>query len=409
MQKTILVCAIFAVCAAARAEIPRAPDGTFSDRAKLIADDDARLVRIRQDFFTRATGCPLYVATLPSTEGHPLGERAGEVFHRWHALDRRLPDDAILLIAFGAERETRLVLGPSVPRDYETALSPMPPVTWAEGSPAGPQLDKLVFDLDARLAAPAAALGRRRGFFVPPVPRSFVLDGEGRFPESEREKLDRDLESLSRSTGYPVVAVLDPPGLPYATGDFSAPDTRRWIAAALVDWTRDRPELSRGAVLFAFTSKFLASIALGAEVAGRVPAAVREDLEKDFGNAQTSGFFDRAILRIASTLDRGFAGKRTMSVRSPLYAMLHPWVMFAGADEPVPLAFKIFLTAVFLYLLGWFLYLWITHPRMMLMAFAGSIVSEVIGGAVSSVAGESAGKFFGGGGSFGGGGASGTW
>lgn len=65
MKKLVLASVLAGVCAAAfAAEIPRAPDGTFSDRANLISADAARMIRIREDFVTRASGCPLYVATF---------------------------------------------------------------------------------------------------------------------------------------------------------------------------------------------------------------------------------------------------------------------------------------------------------------------------------------------------------
>ena len=100
------------VRAAFSSEPARAPDGQFADRAKLIGSDSARMIRIRQDFFTRATGCPLYVVALPSSEGSNVRERAAELFTRWHAEEKRLPDESILLVVFAAEKSGGIVLGP---------------------------------------------------------------------------------------------------------------------------------------------------------------------------------------------------------------------------------------------------------------------------------------------------------
>src|SRR5512142_1816985 len=127
MRRVLAFLALFGACAALRAgAIPPAPGGQFSDRANLLSDDAARLVRVRQDFLTRAIGCPLYIATFPSADGAPVRERAAEIFTEWHAAQRRLPDDAILLVAFGAEKTGAMVLGPTVPKEYEDALSGLP-------------------------------------------------------------------------------------------------------------------------------------------------------------------------------------------------------------------------------------------------------------------------------------------
>lgn len=413
MKKAVAFVAMLGACAAFAAEVARAPDGVYSDRSKLVTVDARVMIRIRQDFFTRATGCPLYIATLPSAEGVEVREKAAEIFTRWHMTEKRLPDEAILLVVFAAERRGEIVLGPTVPKEYEDALADLPPLRWDTSAAAGPAIDRLVFDLDARLEAPAVSLKQRRSYFIPPVPQSFVLDGDGRFSDGDRARLESDLAARAKSSRHPIVAVIDPPGLPLALGDFSGTDRDHWIDAAFGEWRRDRPELEDGAVLFAFTSSLAASIAYGKNVEGRLPKEVSLDLVRDISDGQIRANFDRALVRIADTLDLRFAGKKTLSVRSPVWAVLHPWRILAGPDEEVSLAFKIFSAGIVLWLVGWYLFFLITNPKIMLLQMAGFAFGSVIGGAVSSTvgegAGESVGKFLGGLGSSGGGGASGSW
>ncbi|MFN2634404.1 MAG: hypothetical protein ABR610_13405 [Thermoanaerobaculia bacterium] len=125
MHRMFLALALLGAAAAApAAEGPRAPDGQYADRANLFSAESARMIRIRQDFFTRATGCPLYVATLRSAEGAAPREKAQEIFTRWHAAEKRLPDETILLLLFAAEKTGTMVLGPSVPKESGGATSP---------------------------------------------------------------------------------------------------------------------------------------------------------------------------------------------------------------------------------------------------------------------------------------------
>lgn len=395
------------------AETPRAPEGQYADRAKLIGNDAARTIQIRQDFFTRATGCPLYLVALPSSEGAGGREKAAELFASWHGPDRSLPDETILLVAFTAEKTAGMVLGPGVPKEYEDAVADLPAPSWSDDASAGTAIDRFVFDLDARLAAPAEALKRRRAFFLPPVPRSFVLDGNGRFSDADRARIESDLAALAKSSGHTILAVVDPPGLTLALGDFGGPDIERWTDAAFAGWRQQRPELENGAVIFAFTSKFSGSIAYGNDVQGKLPEDVSRDLLKDVTDGQTAGNFDRAIVRVAETLDQRFAGKKTISVRSPWWVVLHPWRLLVGPDEEISMTFQVVSVALFLLFAGVVLYLLITHPKLVLAEFAGMALGGLIGGALSNVAGEAvgdaAGKFVGGLGSSGGGGSSGTW
>lgn len=413
MKKALALAAMLGACSAFSAEIARAPDGVYSDRAGLVTVDARQMIRIRQDFLTRVTGCPLYIATLASAEGVEVREKAAEIFTRWHMTEKRLPDEAMLLLVFAAERRGEIVLGPTVPKEYEEALADLPALRWDDPGSAGKEIEKLVFDLDARLAAPAESLKQRRPFFLPPVPQSFVFDGGGRFVDADRAKLESDLAARAKSSGHPILAVIDPPGLPLALGDFSGPDLDRWIDAAFNQWRRDRPELEDGAVLFSFTSRFAASIAYGKNVDGRLPKDVSLELVRDVSDGQTRANFDRAIVRVADTLNLRFAGRKTVSVRSPLWAVLHPWRIFSGPDEEISLAFKIFSAGIVLWLFGLFLFFLITDPKTMLVQMAGFALGGVIGGAISSAVGEgagaAAGKFLGGLGSSGGGGASGSW
>ena len=414
MKRALVLAVLAGVCAvASAADIPPAPGGQYSDRAHLVSDDSARMIRIRSDFFTRATGCPLYFAALPSAGGADPRDRAGEIFTRWHATEKQVPDESILLVAFAEEKTGALVLGPSVPAEYEQALGDLPPLRWETGAAAGPAIDKLIFDLDARLEAPAVSLKRRRDSFIPPPPRSFLLDGDGRFTDTDRAQIESGLSDLARSSGHPILAVLDPPGLTLALGDFGAPARDRWMETAAAEWRRERPELEDGAILFVFTSQFAGAISYGKNVAGKVPKDVSDDLVKDLVQGQTSGYFEKALVRIADTLDQRFAGKKTLSVRSNWYLLLHPWRLMSGPDEVVPLAFKIFFAALFLYFLGWGLWLVITNPKLVLFQLAGFALGGMIGGVVSKVAGDAAGevagKFVGGLGSSGGGGSSGSW
>jgi uncharacterized membrane protein YgcG len=399
--------------AAFSSEPARAPDGQFADRAKLIGSDSARMIRIRQDFFTRATGCPLYVVALVSSDGSGARERAAELFTRWHAEEKRLPDEAILLVVFAAEKSGGIVLGPTVPKEYEDALADMPALRWDDDAAAGTSIDRFIFDLDARLGAPAETLKRRRASFIPPVPRSYVLDGDDRFPDAARARMETGLAALAKSSGHPILAVIDPPGLTLALGDFSGADAGRWVDAAFAQWRRDRPELENGAVVFAFTGTFSGSIALGRDVEGKVSPDVSRDLLKDVTDGQTAGNFDRAIVRVAETLDHRFAGKKTVSIRSPWWIVLHPGRLLTGPDEEISTAFEAGSVAVFLLFVGVVLYLVLTHPKLVLAEFAGMALGGLIGGALSNVAGDAvgdaAGKFVGGLGGSGGGGSSGSW
>ncbi|MEP6801933.1 MAG: TPM domain-containing protein [Acidobacteriota bacterium] len=409
----LLLASLALLAAAPAADVLRAPEGQYSDAARILPAEAARSIRTRQDFFTRATGCPLYIATLPSADGANLADRAQEVLTRWHATEKRLPDESILLLAFAAERESRLVLGPAIPKEYEEALAGLPPLTWTDSASAGREIDELINELDRRLEAPAEALHRRRPSFLSPVPRSFVLDGSGRFSDADRDRLERDLAALAKSSGHTIIAAIDPPGLTLALGDFSNPDVDRWVDAAFEQWRRDRPELETGAVLFAFTAKGWGSIACGKKVEGLLPKKVSLDLARDVWEGLTGPNSARTIVRVASTLDERFAGRNTVSVHSPLWVLLHPARVFTGPDEKAPLFFGIVGACLLFYLLGFYLYLWITEPKTMLFQLAGFAIGGVIGGALSKVAGETlgeaGGKFVGGMGFSGGGGASGSW
>src|SRR5205823_6266009 len=120
MKRTLCLFLLFCAGSAA-AEIPRGPDGVYADAAKLFSADERRMIRMRMDFFLSGTGTPLFLATFPSAQERPLGVVASEIFTQWHARENRLPDDSILLVVFGQERAARLVLGPSVPKEYEDA------------------------------------------------------------------------------------------------------------------------------------------------------------------------------------------------------------------------------------------------------------------------------------------------
>ncbi len=387
--------------------------GQYDDRAKLIGGDAARTIQIRQDFFTRATGCPLYLVALPSAEGADPRGRAADLFARWQVTDRALPEETILLEVFAAEKTGALVLGPGVPKEYSDAIADLPPPGWTDAGSAGKAIDQFIFDLDARLAEPALALHRRSASFFPPAPRSFLFDGSGRFPDAARARAEQDLAGLARTTGHTVLVVIDPPGLTLALGDFGPAEIDRWTSGAFAQWRRERPELENGAVLFAFMSKFAGAIACGSQVEGKIPPGVARDLVKDLTDGQIDGSFDRAVVRVADTLDQWFAGKKPMSVRSPWWIVLHPWRLMARTDEEISTTFEVVSVCFFLLFAGLTLYLVITHPRMVLAEFAGIALGGLIGGALSSVAGEAvasaAGKFVGGLGSSGGGGSSGSW
>ena len=160
--------------------------------------------------------------------------------------------------------------------------------------------------------------------------------------------------------------------------------------------------------------KFSGTIALGKQVEDKLSAEVSRDLVKDVADGQTAGNFDRAIVRVAETLDQQFAGKKTLSVRSPWWVVMHPWRMLFGPGrgglDRYPGSFRSRSSCIFT---GTVLYLVLTHPKLVLAQFAGMALGGLIGGALSNVAGEAAGeaagKFVGGLGASGGGGSSGSW
>jgi hypothetical protein len=179
--------AFLSATATARGQIPKAPDGVYADGAKLFSADERQMVRMRMDFFLSGTGTPLFLATFASSQGRPLGELAAEIFTQWHARENRLADDSILLVVFGQEHAARLVLGPSVPKEYEDALADLPAPRWEPARPIGAEIEKLIAATEDRLDPIALSLRpSNRSYFVPPPPRSYLLDGEGRLTEEDR-------------------------------------------------------------------------------------------------------------------------------------------------------------------------------------------------------------------------------
>jgi uncharacterized membrane protein YgcG len=367
------------------------------------------MIARRQDWFFQATGSPIYVATFADASGSSPEQAASETFAEWHTRQKRLPADALLLVAFGRERAARRVLGPSVPVEFGESLAALPVSGWEPDQKPGVEIQALIDAMEKRLSPIARSLQRPRRYFVPPAPRGFVLDTDSEASRPERRELEDGLSRLARQSGHTILVATDCPGLPLANGDFSEEDLARWTRDAFAAWQRDRPELDNGAVLFNVRPKQAAMLVFGSKVERRVPAVVTRDLERDAVDAQARANFGKAMVRIATALDRRLGGKWTVSSRSRLDLLLHPWHVATGPDEPAPTWLKIAAFSVLAYLLGWFVWLWIHDPRTMLFLFGGMALSEVLGGVVSSVSGDSAGKLLGGGGSFGGGGCAGQW
>jgi uncharacterized membrane protein YgcG len=372
--------------------------------------DERLSVRLKQLYFASHEKVSLNAYTLRSARWGSPETVEQDLMRAWGAMPniKDYADEVAVLFVFADERETRIFLGKSAPKELVTAVQGIEPQRVADVTQdVEPVLMGIIDRIAANLGIPATYHD------PPPVPaatgESIVgkpgtgapLQTGNAFTDADLKTLATALEGASHEAGHPIVLVLNP-----ETGLFSPQTISANLTAARPDTTLLILFQTTGEAFLRPASSFKGLFS--EESIGRIEGDLHDAMaiEKNNGHGRLGRTLTRTVGEIGA-----IAGGHPPSEFTP---QLHPLLMLAGGQDAdwhdgiIPALFLLAFLILFGFWFAWF----IKDPVGALVGLVFFAVEGALGGGGGGGGGGSSGGgggFSGGGGSSGGGGASGSW